>query len=149
MQIVIKGTLFQCTFFDPQYLLYRKYFLDQKLAIEISVTIKWEPGGKIWDWYMILHYFPEYLTPMLTLGPRSYRSPNFVLVLPMWENLESTVKSPCEIEINIIFKHQDRLALTDSVPSAFSIFWWKTNLISFCIRFHSKDGFRGDNSSIP
>ena len=40
---------------------------------------------------MILHYFPEYLTPMLTLGPRSYRSPNLVLVLQMWENLESNL----------------------------------------------------------
>jgi hypothetical protein len=40
---------------------------------------------------MILHYFPECLTPMLTLGPRSYRSPNLVLVLQMWENLESNL----------------------------------------------------------
>ena len=40
---------------------------------------------------MILHYFPEYLTPMLILGPRSYRSPNLVLVLQMWEDLESNL----------------------------------------------------------
>jgi hypothetical protein len=40
---------------------------------------------------MILHYFPECLTPMLTLGPRSYRSPNLELVLQMWENLESNL----------------------------------------------------------
>ena len=57
----------------------------------MSVTIKLGPGDKIWDWYMILHYSPEYLTPMLTLGLHSYRSPNLVLVLKMWENLESNL----------------------------------------------------------
>jgi hypothetical protein len=90
-QIVIKGALFRCTFGHPQYLFYRKYFFDQKFGIEISLTIKWGSGGKIWVWHIILHYFPEYLTPMLTLVPRSYRSPNLVLVLQMWENLESNL----------------------------------------------------------
>ena len=58
---------------------------------QVRVTIKGGPGGKICDWYMILHYFPEYLTSMLTLGLRSYRSPNLALVLQMWENLESNL----------------------------------------------------------
>ena len=40
---------------------------------------------------MILHYFPEYWTPMLTLDLRSYRTPSLVLVLQMWENLESNL----------------------------------------------------------
>ena len=40
---------------------------------------------------MILRYFSVYLTPMLTLGLRSYKSPNLVLVLQMWENLESNL----------------------------------------------------------
>ena len=53
----------------------------------MSVTIKLGPGGKVWDWYMILHYFVEYLTPMLTLDPHS----NLVLDLKMWENLESNL----------------------------------------------------------
>ena len=47
MRIVIKRALFWCTFVHPQYLFYRKYFFNQKFAIEISVTIKWGPGGKI------------------------------------------------------------------------------------------------------
>ena len=41
--------------------------------------------------YIILYYFAEYLTPMLTLDPRSYRSSNLVLDLKMWEKLESNL----------------------------------------------------------
>ena len=52
---------------------------------------KWGPGGKIWDWYIIQYYFAEYLTPMLTLGLRSYRSSNLALDLKMWEKLESNL----------------------------------------------------------
>jgi hypothetical protein len=47
MKIVIKGALFRCTFCPSSTFFYRKYFFDQKLVIEISVTIKWGPGGKI------------------------------------------------------------------------------------------------------
>ena len=31
-------------------------FFDQKLVLEISVTKKGGPGGKIWEWYIILLY---------------------------------------------------------------------------------------------
>ena len=40
----------------------KEIFFDQKLAVEISVIKKW------WQNLKLLHYFLEYLTPMLTLG---------------------------------------------------------------------------------
>ena len=91
MQFEIKGALFRVLFVHPWYLFYRKYFFDLKLAIWISVIIKWGPGGKIWDWYIILHYFAEYLTPMLTLGPHKYRRSNLVLDLKIWEKFQSNL----------------------------------------------------------
>ena len=62
-----------------------------KLAMEMSVMIKWGPGSKIWDGYIILHYFAEYLTGMLTLGLRWYRISNLVIDLKMWGKLESNL----------------------------------------------------------
>ena len=53
--------------------------------------MKWGPGCKIWDCSIILHYFAENLTCMLTLGLRSYRSSNLVLDLKMWEKSESNL----------------------------------------------------------
>ena len=53
--------------------------------------MKWGHGCKIWDWSIILHYFVEYLTIMLTLGFHSYKSSNLVLDLKMWENFESNL----------------------------------------------------------
>ena len=35
------------------------------------------PGGKICDWYIILHYFAKHLTPTLNPGLRSYRNGKF------------------------------------------------------------------------
>ena len=49
------------------------------------------PGDKIWDWCTILQYFAEYLKRVLTLGPRYYRSSNFVLDFNMWETFESNL----------------------------------------------------------
>ena len=42
---------------------------------------------------MILHYFTEYLTCMLTLGLRLYRSSNLVVDLKKWENFESNLQA--------------------------------------------------------
>ena len=70
----------------------QKIFFDLKWALEMSLIAKWGPGGKI-VWYIIQYYFEEFLTPMLTLGPRLYRSSNLVLHLKMWEKIG--VKSPC------------------------------------------------------
>ena len=35
------------------------------------------PGGKIWDWYIIPHYFAKHLTNMLTSGRYQYRNGKF------------------------------------------------------------------------
>ena len=89
MQFNIKETLFRMLFFHPWCLQYRKYIFDLKFTIKVSVIMKWGHGCKIWDWSIILHYFAEYLTCMLTLGLRSYRSSNLVIDLKMWEKFES------------------------------------------------------------
>ena len=91
MQFNNKETLFRMLFFHPWCLQYRKYIFDLKFTIKVSVIMKWGHGCKIWDWSIILHYFAEYLTCMLTLGLRSYRSSNLVLDLKMWENFESNL----------------------------------------------------------
>ena len=91
MQFDIKETLFRILFFHPWYLHSRKYIFDLKFTIKGSVIMKWGHGCKIWDWSIILHYFAEYLTCMLTLGLRSYRSSNLVIDLKMWEKFESNL----------------------------------------------------------
>ena len=52
----------------------------------MSLITKCGSGGKIWDWYLIPHYFVEYLTPVMSLGPRQY-----YMDLKMWEKLESNL----------------------------------------------------------
>ena len=47
MQFEIKGAFFQGIFVYFQYLFFRKWFFDLKLAILINLIIKWGPGGKI------------------------------------------------------------------------------------------------------
>ena len=91
MQFNIKETLFRMLFFHPWCLQYRKYIFDLKFTIKVSVIMKWGHGCKIWDWSIILHYFAEYLTSMLTLGSCSYRSSKLVLDLKMWEKFESNL----------------------------------------------------------
>ena len=91
MQLDIKETLFRILFFHPWYFISKKYILDLKFTIKGSVIMKWGHGCKIWDWSIILHYFAEYLTCMLTLGLRSYRSSNLVIDLKMWEKFESNL----------------------------------------------------------
>ena len=91
IQFVTKGTLFRVLFVHPWCLYWRKYIFDLKFTIKGSIIMKWGHGCKIWDWSIILHYFAEYLTCMLTLGLRSYRSSNLVLDLKMWENFESNL----------------------------------------------------------
>ena len=73
----------------------RKYVFDPKFTIKDDVIMKWGHGCKIWDWSIILHYFAEYLTCMLTLGLRSYRSSTLVLDLKMWENFEPNLPVWC------------------------------------------------------
>ena len=91
IQFVTKGTLFRVLFVHPWCLYWRKYIFDLKFTIKGSIIMKWGHGCKIWDWSIILHYFAEYLTCMLTLGLRSYRSSNLVLDLKMWEKFESNL----------------------------------------------------------
>ena len=98
MQFNIKETLYRMLFFHPWCLQYRKYIFDLKSTIKVSIIMKWRHGCKIWDWSIILHYFAEYLTFMLTLSLRFYRSSNLVLDLKMWENFVSNLpvwKSLC------------------------------------------------------
>ena len=60
--------LFQCTFFvHSQYLLYKKYFFNQKLVIQMSLTIKLGLGGKIWDFTPFCWIFDTYVDPDSTL----------------------------------------------------------------------------------
>ena len=69
----------------------KRFIFDLKLTIKGSIIMKWGHGCKIWDWSMILHYFTKYLTCMLTLGLRLYRSSNLVIDLKMWEKFESNL----------------------------------------------------------
>ena len=69
IQFEINGALFHCSFCLSLIFVLWKIFSDLKLAIEMSLITKWGPSGKIWDWYIIQHYFAKYLTSMLTLGP--------------------------------------------------------------------------------
>ena len=41
--------------------------------------------------YLILHYFADYLTGILTLGPCSYRISYLVLDSKMWEKFKSNL----------------------------------------------------------
>ena len=91
MQFDIKETLFRILFFHPWYLHSRKYIFDPKFTIKGCVIMKWGHGRKIWDWFIILHYFAEHLTCMSTLGLRSYRSSNLVIDLKTWEKFESNL----------------------------------------------------------
>ena len=91
MKFDIKEILFRILFIHPWYLHSRKYIFDLKFTIKGSVIMKWGHGCKIWDWSIILHYFAEYLTCMLTLGLRSYRSSNLVIDLKMWEKFETNL----------------------------------------------------------
>ena len=72
--------------FQHTYKLSRYYLFTIKQII-CSLILKWRLGGKIWYWYIILRYFAEYLTRMLTFGPHS----NLVLDLKMWEKFESNL----------------------------------------------------------
>ena len=61
---------------------------------------------------MILHYCPEHLIPMLTLGPRSYRSPNLV----GFANVEKFgVKSPC-VQVEIIIEKLEKFGVHRYIP---------------------------------
>ena len=91
IQFVTKGTLFRVLFVHPWCLYWRKYIFDLKFTIKGSIIMKWGHGCKIWDWSIILYYFSKYLTCMLTLGLRSYRSSNLVIDLKMWEKSESNL----------------------------------------------------------
>ena len=82
---------FQDTFFPSLNLHSRKYIFDLNFIIKGSIIMKWGHGCKIWDWSIILHYFTEYLTCMLTSDLRSYRSSNLVIDLKLWEKFESNL----------------------------------------------------------
>ena len=60
---------------------------------EMSIITKWRSGEKTWGYYIVWHYFAEYLTPILTLGLHLYRNSNLVLDLKIWEKIG--VKSLC------------------------------------------------------
>ena len=47
LQILIKEALFQCTFCPSLTFVLQKIFFYQNWVLEISVTKKWGPGGKI------------------------------------------------------------------------------------------------------
>ena len=89
--ILYQRNTFQDNFFHPWNLDSRKYIFDLKFTTKGGVIIKWGHGCKIWDWSIILHYFAEYFTCILTLGLRSYRSTNLVIDLKMWEIFESNL----------------------------------------------------------
>ena len=71
--IVIKRSTFPVQVLSLLDICIRETILfDLKLAIELSLIIKWVPDGKICYW--VIHtsegnYFASYLTHMLTLGP--------------------------------------------------------------------------------
>lgn len=77
----------------PSYIVFRVLFVHpwclywRKNIFDLNITIK----GSI-----ILLYFAEFLTIMLTLG-LLYRSSNFELDLKMWENFQSNLPVQCEI----------------------------------------------------
>ena len=79
--------------------------------------MKWGHGCKIWDWSIILYYFAVYLTCMLTLGLRLYKSSNLVLDLKMWENFESNL-SVCSPR---------SLIRTTTSRKRMMHFWWLLN----------------------
>ena len=51
------------------------------------------PGGKIWDWHIILHYFSKHLTPMLTLSLHNIEMENLRARTPCVQQLPSVFTS--------------------------------------------------------
>ena len=101
MKFDIKEILFRILFIHPWYSHSRKYIFYLKFTIKGSVIMKWGHGCKIWDWSVILYYFAEHLTFMLTLGLLPCRSSNLVIDLKLWENFEWNL-TVCMRAISII-----------------------------------------------
>ena len=57
----------------------------------MAILRKWLHGRRFCKQWLILHYFTYHLTPMTTLSLSSYRSPNLLQYLEMWEKFESNV----------------------------------------------------------
>jgi len=72
-----KSTPEKCSFDYNLHFLTKKYFFFAKILSFMRFSQIQGPGGKIRDWYMISHDFPERLTPMPTPDPRSHRNGKF------------------------------------------------------------------------
>jgi hypothetical protein len=86
MQIVIKEALFRCTFCPPSIFVLEKILFVPKIGHRNKRNYKM---GAWWQNLRLIH--DSTLFSLIFDTYAEYRSPNLVLVLKMWENLESNL----------------------------------------------------------